>query len=326
MDESYPIMTPSEYFKAILHFWERETFMTVCELCGSSRIRVLKSARREPLLLVHFCLDCRLLQNGSPLGPTRLEGNQFQDYLNAQDEIFELTRRQGVLQELVQQLGSTSLPLAVYDVGAGSGAFLALAKERGFSVSGNELSSSSINLIDETFGFKIEKGNFEEKNYVSELEAVTLFCVLAHSVSPSNLLESIHKSLRPGGVCYLHTPRLCLIDLVGIFGFIISKGKLDQLLFRRVGGDHRRIYSRKAMKMILQQAGFQNFKINALIGYGLKKEKYFESLGLSLGVSKILGNTVQVLSIINLLPRNVFEIYAYKPKWVVRDSNPRPRH
>ena len=139
-----------------------------------------------------------------------------------------------------------------------------------------------------------------------------MFCVLAHSINPELLLISIHKSLKQGGVLYFHTPRYCLIDSLAIGLCVLSFGKFNRLFLRRIGGDHKRIYSKKSLALLLKKSGFSVVRMKPEIGYGLKKEAYFRAMGLPKLFSAFLALILNVLAKLEALPRNVFSVYAIK--------------
>lgn len=285
--------------------------MSHCEVCHSKVVRIVS----KPSVMTGSygkCLDCGLLQNLELKRPSELEGAGFERYLLAQDLVFEKTRRSTVLFQLQKLLALNSLDLSVFDIGTGSGHFLYDAQQLGFEVSGSELSQSAASLVNRKYGFKIFVKNYEDLGFSNCQGAVTMFCVLAHSVNPDLLLKSIHRSLQVGGVLYFHTPKYCLIDSVAITLNKVSNGKLNQLLLRRIGGDHRRIYTRKSLTKLLEKTGFSEFIMTPEIGYGLKKESYFTAMGLPETPSKLLASVLNLFSKLNLLPRNIFTVYAIK--------------
>jgi len=258
------------------------------------------------------CSGCGLLQNLGQILPSKIEGLNFYNYALAQDEVFEKSRRSTVLFQLEKRLTQNNLELSVFDIGTGSGYFLLDAKQRGFAVSGSELSHSAASIVKKEFGFAINVMNYEELGFTDCQASVTMFCVLAHSVNPELLLRSIHNSLMNGGVLYFHTPRYCLIDSLGITLTRLSMGRLNHLFLRRIGGDHKRIYSRKSLIKLLEKSDFSEFEIKPEIGYGLKKENYFMAMGLSKNLSILIALLLNILSGLKLLPRNVFTVYATK--------------
>lgn len=285
--------------------------MSLCEVCYS---RVAGIALRPVTTTVSYgkCFECGLLQKLDLKSPSELEGANFQRYLLAQDLTFEKTRRSNVLFQLQKLLTLNNLQLSVFDIGTGSGHFLHEAQQLGFKVSGSELSHSAASLVNRKYGFEIFVKNYEDLRFTNCHGAVTMFCVLAHSVNPDSLLKSIHRSLQVGGVLYFHTPKYCLIDSVAIALNKVSNGRMNHLLLRRIGGDHRRIYTRKSLTQLLEKSGFSEFIMTPEIGYGLKKENYFTAMGLPGTPSKLLASVLNIFSRLNLLPRNVFTVYATK--------------
>lgn len=282
--------------------------MSICELCQST-VQIIGSHN-----LSNFgkCVECGLLQNSKANLESRLEGLDFETYLLAQDLTFEKIRRLTVLVELEQVLKARNLELKVFDIGTGSGEFLKEAQDLGFKVAGSELSSTAASVAKRKFGFEIVVENYEDLDLVESECAVTMFCVLAHSSNPELLLKSIHQSLQSGGILYFHTPRFCTIDILAIFINRITLGRMNRLLLRRIGGDHKRIYSEKSLSALLKQAGFTDFTICSEIGYGLKKEFYFTAMGIPQILSKVIAFLLNIVSKFSLLPRNVFSVYASK--------------
>jgi hypothetical protein len=86
------------------------------------------------------------------------------------------------------------------------------------------------------------------------------------------------------------------------------------MLIRRIGGDHKRIYSRKSLMNLLRKVGFSEFTVTPEIGYGLNKENYFTAMGMSKFAASLIASVLNIFSKIKLLPRNVFTVYAIKTR------------
>jgi 2-polyprenyl-3-methyl-5-hydroxy-6-metoxy-1,4-benzoquinol methylase len=280
--------------------------MFKCEVCHTAVEKITGS------LSIGRCKKCGLLQNFEVKPPTSIEGEEFAKYLSAQDLAFEANRRKIVLSKLRKLLVFNGLELSVFDIGTGSGLLLYDAHRLGFQVSGSELSNSAAALVASKYGFQIFCRNYEDFGFVDCQSAVTMFCVLAHTVNPDALLKSIQASLKNGGVLYFHTPRYCLIDSVALAINSLSKGFLNHLLLRRIGLDHRRIYTRKSLNQLLNKSGFNDFTLKPEIGYGLKKEHYFTSIGFPTSFSKVIAFALNLFSTFKLMPRNVYTVYAIK--------------
>ena len=299
-------MLETLFFHQYLQRWG----MSTCEVCKSGAL--IRIPTRATLEIFVKCSKCGLLQKSEVKTPSKIEGNAFLDYASAQDLAFEKIRRSAVLLQLKQILAERNLELSVFDIGTGAGHFLMDAQESGFRVGGNELSDSAAALVFQNYGIQIPVLDYEAFDFVDCQSAVTMFCVLAHSVDPELLLRSIHQSLKSGGVLYFHTPRYCLIDSIGIFFCRISFGKFDQIFLRRIGGDHRRIYSETSLLKLLDEAGFSRIRMTAEIGYGLKKEHYFMGIGLPKVISIFLSKVLDLISKFSHLPRNVYSVYSIK--------------
>ena len=285
--------------------------MVRCEVCDSEEILIIPTSANVKGVFGK-CAGCALLQSLQAKRPSDLEGIAFDGYALAQDLNFEKLRRANVLLQIQKLLIENDLDLSVFDIGTGAGYFLVDAQQMGFKISGSELSRTAAAQVYEKHGFDISVKNYEDFKFTNCQSSVTMFCVLAHSVNPELLLISIHKSLKEGGVLYFHTPRYCLIDTLAIGLCRVSFGKFNRLFLRRIGGDHKRIYSEKSLMNLLKKSGFSNFTMRADIGYGLKKEAYFMAMGLPKFISILLASFLNVFSRLNLLPRNVFTVYAIK--------------
>lgn len=92
------------------------------------------------------------------------------------------------------------------DVGAATGFFLALAKERGWDVRGVELSPAAV-AVAATRGIEVVAGTLETAPYEERsFDAVTMFDVLEHVQRPAALVERTRQLLRPGGALVINTP------------------------------------------------------------------------------------------------------------------------
>jgi len=285
--------------------------MDRCEVCDSEEIIII-SSRANVTGVFGKCANCSLLQNLREKKPSEIEGKAFESYVIAQDLTFEKLRRAKVLLQIQKLLIENDLELSVFDIGTGAGYFLVDAQQMGFKISGSELSHTAATQVYDNYGFDVCVRNYEDFKFTNCQSSVTMFCVLAHSVNPDSLLRSIHMSLKEGGVLYFHTPRYCLIDSLAIGLYRISFGRFNRLLLRRIGGDHKRIYSAKSLVNLLNKSGFSKVTVTPEIGYGLKKEAYFMAMGLPKIPSILLAEVLNVFSKLNLLPRNIFTVYAIK--------------
>ena len=171
----------------------------------------------------------------------------------------------------------------LHDVGCGTGHFLKAARDYGFQVSGNDIWNDMIEIVKKE-NLDAYLGIFDSRKHTN-LSVITYLCVIAHMDNPWKSLQESSLSLMENGVIYLHTPRLCLIDYVSLFLYFISFKRYSKLLYRRINKNHRIIYSSRALKIAIKNAGFDILRIKKTQGYGLKYAAYLTSL--SMGLKKV---------------------------------------
>lgn len=95
---------------------------------------------------------------------------------------------------------------ALLDVGAATGFFLKLARERGWRTAGLEVSSYAAREARRS-GHEVLEGTLESAPWKGPVfDAITLFDVIEHVPDPRRTLECAFAILRPGGVIAINTP------------------------------------------------------------------------------------------------------------------------
>jgi 2-polyprenyl-3-methyl-5-hydroxy-6-metoxy-1,4-benzoquinol methylase len=109
-----------------------------------------------------------------------------------------------ILRTLERLCGSTGRLL---EVGCFEGRLLWAARERGWSVTGTEISEAAVSYASREQQLDVRVGRLEDVAFpADEFDAVVLVDVIEHLPDPRRTLEEIHRILRPGGVLYLWTP------------------------------------------------------------------------------------------------------------------------
>lgn len=202
---------------------------------------------------------------------------------------------------------------SLFDVGAGDGEFLALAREAGFAVSGNELHAGAVDLARERYGVDLQLGELGELGLVDAYDALTMWCVLAHVEDVDQLLTDSLRALKPGGILYLQTPRWTRADRLALSALRVSGGRLARVVDRRVAEHHWQLHTAGSMTALLERHGFTDVRAIPKARYSLKSSMYLESLGVPAGLAKVTGRAMDAAITHGPAPRIVLDVFARKP-------------
>jgi SAM-dependent methyltransferase len=183
---------------------EDSSSLRPCPLCGS---RLFRSVF-EP---IKKCRGCGLCQV-NPLGKFRGE-NETEAYFLKEYLPLYLANRENSLAERRAHIsairGYCRLPgrPRLLDVGCAMGSMLQEAKAAGWDPVGVETSEFAANYAEEHSGCPVYAGTLQKAGFPSEsFDVVTLMDVIEHVPYPVDLMDEIHRVLRPGGVVFLVTP------------------------------------------------------------------------------------------------------------------------
>jgi SAM-dependent methyltransferase len=212
---------------------------------------------------------------------------------------------------LIRKIGRIPHSPTLLDIGCAYGAFLAAAREEGFSPQGIDPAEDAVRYGAQTLGIPAMQGFFPKnshkehkgtKNTKEEEEEVfstiTLWYVIEHFRDCVPALAEIKKLLKPGGVLAFATP-----SFTGVSG----RGSLKHFL-EHSPQDHWTIWSPSVCRKALGKAGF---KVKKIVSSGHHPER-FPLVGkfahnkdsplykLLLAASKIfaLGDTIEVYAIV----------------------------
>ena len=91
------------------------------------------------------------------------------------------------------------------DVGCGKGFFVKVAQDLGFEAECIDISETGIEHARDVLGVRATCGRLEEQMWSRRFDIVTLWATIEHVPNPTELLRSIRKTLRPGGVLLCDT-------------------------------------------------------------------------------------------------------------------------
>jgi len=108
--------------------------------------------------------------------------------------------RQAMLRLLLEKIPRLP-PGRLLDVGCGAGHLLALARSAGWEVAGVDPSPSACAMARQEYGIEVQAAFLEAADLPeAAFDVVTLVNVLDQAPNPVRLLETVRRTLRPGGL------------------------------------------------------------------------------------------------------------------------------
>ncbi len=287
-----------------------------CPACESTDVCAYPASRNTGRV-VAGCDECGTRWLANPPAAEQIVGNYdydrnfYETYVNAKRaDSLDRDHRSALhrINELVESGGQ-----ALFDLGAGAGEFLILAREFGYEPHGNELAAGAIEMARDNAGIELHVGELDTIDGENLYDAVTMWCVLAHVVDPDDLLRHALRILKPGGVLFLQTPRWSAMDRTALRAARSSRGRLTRVLDRRVNDMHMTLYSSRGLSARASRLGFEVVEVHPRVRYSLKTHEYLRSLGMPARPSRTVARALDVAVDRDLFFRNVLDLYARKP-------------
>jgi SAM-dependent methyltransferase len=99
-------------------------------------------------------------------------------------------------------------PARLFEIGAGAGAFLDAARQRGYVVRGVEFSPEAARFARERLELDVRQGRAEELVMDEGWDVVTAFETVEHLLDPRRVLEGVRRLLVDDGVLIVSVPNL----------------------------------------------------------------------------------------------------------------------
>lgn len=159
------------------------------------------------------------------------------------------------LAEIEAALGG---PGTLLDVGAGTGVFMHLARERGWDPSGIDICPLTAEKAAQEFGVRIAVGPFEEQPLGGrQFDTITMLDVLEHVIDPLATLRRAHALLRPGGALYVAVPNQRSLLTAVVDAYARAGGPAaNKLLLRLYVAPHLHYFTPKTLPRAIETAGF----------------------------------------------------------------------
>jgi SAM-dependent methyltransferase len=219
-----------------------------CPLCGQIHPARTIAVNFGMTATVAECGDCRLAyQTPQPALEASLA---YMDLRWRSQDAYVADRehqRSRARKQLALVSGIVAPGARLLDFGAGSGAFVATARERGWDAAGVERSRSAVERALRDHAVRLDPDLPEAE---ASFDAVTLWDVVEHLRDPHGIVKSLRAHLRPGGWMFLETgnweswSRLAAGDAWGLYLF-----------------DHHCYFSPASLERLLGEAGLVDFRL-----------------------------------------------------------------
>jgi 2-polyprenyl-3-methyl-5-hydroxy-6-metoxy-1,4-benzoquinol methylase len=139
--------------------------------------------------------------------------NKYYEFLLTEDhdfldkhffETYSVHKKQ--IDRYIRIIKKTKFDGRILDIGCGNGFFLTRARESGFQVEGQEISSLFINYCRQNLDLTVYSGELDSLNLeAGSYDVITMFDVIEHVYLPGKLLKECNRLLKPDGLLVVTT-------------------------------------------------------------------------------------------------------------------------
>lgn len=258
------LLSPSgEQTRQTLQGGRDRTRETECNLCASHRYRTIYPESRDsghgrgytitqdvtsqPYEIVS-CLDCGLVY------ALYAESRDFllKEYKDMKDEVYlkEERGRRRTAREVLKEISAFKKPGRLLEVGSSAGFFLDEARGLGWEVTGIEPSKWAADYASSILGLNIITKEIEAATPPRDyFDVVVMLDTLEHLTEPKAALDKTRQVLRDDGILYIATP-----DIES------TAARIFKNRWWGIKRHHLYYFSRKTLRVLLEQAGFEIMK------------------------------------------------------------------
>ena len=270
-----------------------------CALCTSTSYRQVVDMGWRRILR---CADCGLVRADPLPNPEEKLRSETYDYESDAacpevQELFKNYHRDYVEDPIIRRMrdhlvdleAAVGGPGTLLDVGAATGIFMHLARERGWQPTGVELCAERAAEASKEFDLSILTGSFTELSFDQQsFDAISMLDVLEHTTDPLAMARRAHALLRPGGALFIAVPnQQCLLTvLVNAYARLGGPAAATKLLPRLYVPIHLHYFTPHTLTRLATTAGFRLARLrHAPVYLG----RYQMPLWMKLPLKTILG-------------------------------------
>lgn len=293
-----------------------------CKICDSNRLEALFTSAQSQLPVLK-CRACGLVFVGRIFDAAAQtafynEADYYQAFAEAERSVVDMhDRHKAWVDAIRQQLSVFHASDArrqprLLDIGCGAGGFLAVARERGFDVRGQDISRVAARLALEWNNIHVESIELQQIE-ANSAEVVTLIGSLEHVTAPRETLQQAHRILVANGLLFIYTPVWGTYDTIATLLARMSRSRFMQPADTRVNHAHLQIFARSTLVELLQRIGFKTFACDAVCEYNLPVREYLNWFGITQpGLQSVALKAAQFLIDHKLFFQNNMRVMAYR--------------
>ncbi len=245
-----------------------DEYKTKCLSCNSSGYKIINVSNQSisennreiinPLRIWVKCKKCGLIY-ANPI-PSEKSLNQYYSII-AEEKFGGIYGDIDNRFEFLVNLSNTRLAKIekyiksgrkLLDIGAGVGIFAGTAENRGWDVTGLELTEEDCLYAKKNYNIDLIQENFYNVDWDRQFDVITLFEVIEHLREPDKALFRINKMLKDDGLFVLATP---ILD--SLYG---RKTKEKNVFWNVV--THLTYFDKQVLSELLEKNGFKIIEIN----------------------------------------------------------------
>lgn len=178
-----------------------------CFICGST-------VEKVPVKDLIYCHTCDIFRRSEILSRDELKEDGKDFLLSACHNPVTRASRMNDAKGQLDVLDKYMNPGKLYDIGAAGGFFMKAAKDRGWEVSGNELSSAGVKWAKDNLDLDIFCGFLEDDTLPeNHFDVIVMWNTLEHLDYPLNALKQCYKSLNDNGYVFIKVPCKGMYDI-----------------------------------------------------------------------------------------------------------------
>jgi SAM-dependent methyltransferase len=194
-----------------------------------------------------------------------LDAAQMADHVSYEDEYFSVYQESRSFQGGVDDLPAHLVlrledlerlnggrPGCLLEVGCGFGPFLAVARDRGWTVHGTDISKWAARRIAKRYGLHVEVGDIMTVPLPEGVDAIHVNHTLEHLPDPVGALRRLHGALRPEGWLIVEVPN----ELTSLFERIRWKVLRRPTPPLTETNPHVFFFTPRALRIVMTRAGF----------------------------------------------------------------------